>query len=370
MNHSIKSISQLIHNGNGKLLSNYYDINFIRDQRIFNSEGIKNTQFGSQNEPIAESLDLIFKMNSSNSPKETFDLYIQATSIIIRSFNTLNQNLSFPILNSIGKSLKYYALNFDYNESVTQLQKLLPLAINTHSSIDSCLLNIVNDLLSLYFLRNNFKNVEYVFKGIETKIGSKINLNNYFPYQISSYHYNLGKLYSIKCNFLLAKEHLMEALKYTPDLEIQNKRLIYLYLIPIQLCLNSMLKPENIEKINLSIYNEIHYALLTGDLKLFDDQFNFHQLLFIKLGIFELLMKVRQRILLRLLIMAHKIVNSSKVPLIAFKIVLSNSIEHSIDEAESICASLIKEGLVKAYISHEHKLIVFSQNEPFPKLNK
>ena len=42
--------------------------------------------------------------------------------------------------------------------------------------------------------------------------------------------------------------------------------------------------------------------------------------------------------------------------------------QYDLDEVECILANLIYKKLIKGYISHEHKKVVFSPKDPFPTI--
>ncbi len=71
-----------------------------------------------------------------------------------------------------------------------------------------------------------------------------------------------------------------------------------------------------------------------------------------------------------------RVYNLFKKPIIdtdAFKTALNQGmkeVQYDIDETECIISNLILKGFIKGYISHDKRKVVFSKNDPFPKIAK
>lgn len=101
------------------------------------------------------------------------------------------------------------------------------------------------------------------------------------------------------------------------------------------------------------------------DLKLFDAEFDKHQMLLIQLGLFELMMFVRRIILYRIVQAVHTAYESNKIPVAAFQEALNIFKSHTLDEAESVVALLIEHKMVRAYIHHGYRTVVFASQGSF-----
>ena len=362
------SLNKAIKTRNGLYISSFYNIGYIRNhQQQFSSFCDDQIENYINDEFWTETLLPIFQMSQAPNEKEEFKSFTKAVMPIIRSFKEIDPSLSAPVVKCIAQSLRYFAHSGEYNDSATLLQQLLSLQHKSRTSDDSAFLCISNELVSVYFMRNNFKQAMYVLRLVEEK---RVNFNLFESDQLAEYYFNKGKCAAVMCQLGDAEENLRLSLLKTPLQQRNNRKLIYTYLIPVQLSLCVIPSHDLIRCYGLEIFQPFVDAVAGADLTLFDNALKQVQLTIIKLGLLDLMIKVRQIIFLRLLQLLHQSYGSPKLPTTLYQETLNIFTPVDFNETECILASLIKEGYVKAYISHHLKTTVFSKENPFPPIKK
>ena len=120
---------------------------------------------------------------------------------IIRTFKEIDPKICVPVIKSIAKSLQHFAETCEYNDACTLLQKLLSLQHRSISTDESAFLCVVNELVSTYFMKNNFKQASNVLNIVMEK---GINLEDFEQGEIAEFHYNRGKVSAIMCKIFEA----------------------------------------------------------------------------------------------------------------------------------------------------------------------
>jgi len=190
-----------------------------------------------------------------------------------------------------------------------------------------------------------------------------------------TYNYYFGRLELLNQSLLSAEEALMSSFRLC-DPNSSNRILILTYLIPIRICLGIFPEESLLKKFRLSIYSKISRAVRTGNVPLLKAEITRYRKMFIKRGLYLIMEKMKllayrnlfKQVYLILRTMEGK--DSEKQDLKDFQRALNfrSSEEVDIDEIECILSSLISKGLVKGYISHTQKKIVFSKTKSFPRL--
>lgn len=349
------------------LISLCFDYQYIsKNTTVINSLMQSTIVTSNSGGAFAEVLPIIGQIFEIQGEKEQFKQYCKATSPIIRNFKNLDWNISISCLKSMAKSLRYFAEYAEYNEAVSQMQKLLPLSkmYQNKSTGESALLYVCNELMYVFFLRNYFLQAQNVLGGIGDNIDFSVYPNN----EVVEFMFNRGKINAIYSKLGPAQKDLLYAFHHTPFIEKNNRRLILAYLVPVQMCLGQLPTLDLINKYNLGMYQYLSLAIQQGNLALYDESLESNQFLFIKLGLFDLVIKARQLVFLQILKAVHSTWGDSKVPTTLFHEAISKHGEFDFLHAETIIASLIKNGFVKAYMSHPLQKIAFSQANPFPTI--
>lgn len=171
-------------------------------------------------------------------------------------------------------------------------------------------------------------------------------------------------------NFL-ADEYLTYAFEHCHKQSSKNKRLILTYLVPVEMLLGYMPKHSLLQKYNLMEFGELMEAVKKGDLRNLEKVMEKHELFFIGAGIYLIVEKLKIIAYRNLFKKVYLVLNIHQIPI---QDLLSALEMHGIDdvdmdEVECIVANLIYEGKIKGYISHQHKKLVISKQNPFPRLS-
>jgi hypothetical protein len=369
-----KSLREAIRTGKGAVVARFFDINHLNKNvaacRDLVSHNISQVL---GHDLWMESFSYLFQVPLQNTVLESFNMYNQASAPLIRSFKDLATTLSVPCIKSIARSLRFFAANADYNESVNQMQKLLRLALSARNAAtdESSLLSVVNELMSVYSLKNNFKQMENLLKNVEAGTGGRIAFSQYSQSEVACFHFNRGRICAISSQIKAAYENLMHALSKCPLTQPHNRRLILCYLVPVQMCCGMLANEKGIlEKYGLGMFRSFTSAAAWGDIARFDAALDEHQLTLIKLGLFQMMMKVKRIVFFRFLKMVHENYGDSKIPVDVVHSAVSVLSKYTMNEVESIVAVLIEEKMLKAYIYHTQRMrvIVFKRENAFVSL--
>lgn len=135
--------------------------------------------------------------------------------------------------------------------------------------------------------------------------------------------------------------------------------------------LGYMPKRNLLEKYNLMEFEELMEAVKRGDLCNLEKVMEKHELFFIGAGIYLIVEKLKIIAYRNLFKKVYLVLNIHQIPiqdlLSAFEMQGINDVD--MDEVECIVANLIFEGKIKGYISHQHKKLVISKQNPFPRLS-
>eukprot|EP01133_Synstelium_polycarpum_P015599 gene15599-18533_t len=226
-------------------------------------------------------------------------------------------------------------------------------------------MGISNHLFHIYFKINNLKLCKNLIKAIESP-GFPA-LDSYPLSQLITYRFFVGRLAAFDGNFKKAQEDLQFAFNKCPSNVAKNKRLILLYLIPMQLAQRRFPKKQLLLQYNLPQFIGIVEGMKTGDMKQFNQCLTTHQNYFISKGIYLILEKLKNIVYRNLFKKIYLIQNQSKIPIQNFVTALkwADNDTVDVDEAECIISNLIYNGFIKGYISHKVALVL-SPNNPFP----
>lgn len=168
-----------------------------------------------------------------------------------------------------------------------------------------------------------------------------------------------------------ADEHLTYAFEHCHKQSKKNKRLILTYLVPVKMLLGYMPKRSLLEKYNLMEFWELVEAVKTGDLRRLESIMAKHETFFIGAGIYLIVEKLKLLAYRNLFKKVYLAMNTHQIPVQSLLTALQMHGVQGIDmdETECLVANLIFEGKMKGYISHQHKKVVISKQNPFPQLS-
>ena len=135
--------------------------------------------------------------------------------------------------------------------------------------------------------------------------------------------------------------------------------------------LGYMPKKSLLEKYNLMEFWELMEAVKKGDLKSLEGVMNKHELFFTGAGIYLIVEKLKLIAYRNLFKKVYLALNTHQIPVESLLAAMQmHDVEDAdIDQTECIVAILIYEGKIKGYISHQHKKLVISKQNPFPRLS-
>ena len=295
--------------------------------------------------------------------------YINAYSEVIQIEEIRKNDVLYcTLVKTISKSLFIIGQNFDYEKAVKCFGKLIKSTMPKQKSLnESPFIGTLNCLFNLYFTKNNFKFADKQLKSLEGKF-ALINLDVCSSNELACFYFNRGKIDVIFSRYRSANDNLSSCLTYVSPMEIENRRLIFAFFVPLQLCFGCIPKDGLTKKYSLHVYDDLIESVKNGDLSLYEKTLDENQLTFIRLGVWELVVHIRpyvERRIIEMIQNRHPDKNIIDIELIrlSFSYFVPNI---TIDEVEFICSKLISKGLMKACIFHYRKKMVLANNNIFP----
>jgi len=227
-------------------------------------------------------------------------------------------------------------------------------------------LHIINSLFGIYFQLNNLGLCKNLIRPVE---GVGFPPFHLFPIaETVTYKFYIGRLAMFDGNYKKAQEELSFAFTKCPKSSKKNKRLILLYLTPVELLLGRFPTEYVLQKYSLSQFVDLMISVQQGNLRGFLDSLAAHQDFFIKRGIYLILEKLKtltyRNLFKKIWLIQQK---QTKLPLDLFVTAVEwQRIPMDRDEMESILANLIYEGYIKGYLSHQAGRVVVSSSNAFP----
>lgn len=228
------------------------------------------------------------------------------------------------------------------------------------------MLAIVNQLFKVYFRINKLHLCKPLIRAIESYQYKE----SFSLAQQITYRYFVGRKSMFDSAYKAADEYLTYAFENCHKSSKKNKRLILIYLVPVKMLLGYIPSYKVLEKYNVTEFWELVRAVCQGNLKLFDEIMEKHESFFIKCGIFLIVDKLKIIAYRNLFRRVYMILNTHQIPVEALQAALLHMGQEDIDldETQCIVANLIYEGKIKGYISHQHRKVVVSKQNPFPAL--
>ncbi|XP_043585701.1 PCI domain-containing protein 2 [Bombus pyrosoma] len=229
------------------------------------------------------------------------------------------------------------------------------------------MLALVNQLLKIYFRINKLHLCKPLIRAIES---SPYKAHFALAQQIT-YKFFVGRKAMFDSDYKAADEYLTYAFEHCHKQSSKNKRLILTYLVPVKMLLGYMPKHNLLEKYNLMEFEELMEAVKRGDLCNLEKVMEKHELFFIGAGIYLIVEKLKIIAYRNLFKKVYLVLNIHQIPIqdLLSALEMQGIDDVDMDEVECIVANLIFEGKIKGYISHQHKKLVISKQNPFPRLS-
>lgn len=228
------------------------------------------------------------------------------------------------------------------------------------------MLNLVNQLFKVYFRINKLHLCKPLIRAIESSPFK----DSFSLSQQITYRYYVGRKAMFDSDYKAADEYLTYAFENCHKQSQKNKRLILIYLVPVKMLLGFIPSKQVLEKYDVIQLWDLVQAVCQGNLKLFDELMEKHEEFFIKCGIYLIVDKLKIIAYRNLFRKVYLILNTHQIPVDALQTALVSlgQTDVDLDETQCIVANLIYEGMIKGYISHQHRKVVVSKQNPFPAL--
>ena len=142
-------------------------------------------------------------------------------------------------------------------------------------------------------------------------------------------------------------------------------------MVPVKMLLGYMPKHSLLKKYNLMEFGELMEAVKRGNLRNLEKVMEKHESFFIGAGIYLIVEKLKIIAYRNLFKKVYLVLSIHQIPIqdLLSALEMQGIDDVDMDEVECIVANLIYEGKIKGYISHQHKKLVISKQNPFPKLS-
>ncbi|KAI8743698.1 PCI domain-containing protein 2 [Biomphalaria glabrata] len=297
------------------------------------------------------------------------------------------ENWALPVMFAVVLDLRLFAVNADIQlvaknkgKAGEKLEKAAELlmslfrvcASDNRAAIEDSkkwgMLNLVNQLFKIYFKINKLHLCKPLIRAIESlPIKDKFSLS-----QLITFRFYVGRKGMFDSNFKSAEEYLTFAFEKCHRESTKNKRLILIYLIPVKMLLGHMPKPSLLRKYDLRQFSDVAQAVSSGNLLQLNAALQKHESFFIRCGIYLILEKLKiityRNLFKKVYLIKEK---NHLIDISSFTAALRMMEVEDIDDDETQCilANLIFDNKIKGYISHQHKKLVVSKQNPFPALS-
>lgn len=228
------------------------------------------------------------------------------------------------------------------------------------------MLNLVNQLFKVYFRINKL----HLCKPLIRAIDSLPFKESFSLSQQITYRYFVGRKAMFDSDYKAADQYLTYAFENCHRSNKKNKRLILIYLVPVKMLLGYIPSKRVLEKYDVVQFWDLVQAVVQGNLRVFDELMIEHEEFFIKCGIYLIVDKLKIIAYRNLFRKVYLILGTHQIPVEALQTALVSlgQADVDLDETQCIVANLIYEGKIKGYISHQHRKVVVSKQNPFPPL--
>lgn len=229
------------------------------------------------------------------------------------------------------------------------------------------MLSLVNQLLKVYFRINKLHLCKPLIRAIDSSA-----YKDHFPLaQRITYKFFVGRKAMFDSDYKSADEYLTYAFEHCHKQSTKNKRLILTYLVPVKMLLGYMPKQNLLKKYNLMEFWELVEAVKRGDLRKLETVMTAHENFFICAGIYLIVEKLKLLAYRNLFKKVWLAMGTHLIPIenLLTALQMYDIEDIDMDETECLVSVLIYEGKIKGYISHQHKKLVISKQNPFPTLS-
>jgi len=239
------------------------------------------------------------------------------------------------------------------------------------------ILKIVNELLRLYFANNQLHMCKPLVRSTEAVSGpqagaARIPLEQLAMGDRVAYAFYTGRLAILDDEYNKGADLLQFALAHCHRDAKLNRRRILVHLIPVKLLAGQLPSPALLADNGLEGYfGGVVEAVRTGSPGLLQEALVENEEFYIESSTFLIIEKLKNvvyRNVCKAVLTSHK--PETRFPIHYFQAALKlKGCAMELDEVECIVATLIGNGFIKGYISHQHAKVVLSKDKAFPPLS-
>ena len=379
------------------------------EQLIQNVTNLLNSKFNNQqNSEIHFSLEikkyltdfltyfLLYK-NSINKKE-----YIQSFENMKNSFSNFCEFYMLYDESSLAPLLKYFIrILYNIGEKCDESNKISSNELKYASELGTIIISFFNKfsyvddntkysvlfgvvcLMRIYFKLKNYRYSIPLVQWYNKKQFDK-DEDNIPSSELCTFSFYQGRLTLYELDLLESQKILNKAF----DICLQNinnskscfmnAKLIYEYLIPLNIFFGLLPLEEEIEKFKLDPkYITLVNSIKNGDVNKFDKVLDDLEDRFIDLGTFLIIGKFRPYVYRNLIKIIYEFIYDESKQTIIMELdlvhtILKNVYNYEIDkeELEINIIGVLYRGLIGGYIHYKNKVIVFGKNNPFPNLKE
>uniref|UniRef100_A0A0N5A2W6 CSN12-like protein n=1 Tax=Parastrongyloides trichosuri TaxID=131310 RepID=A0A0N5A2W6_PARTI len=364
-------------------LVNFFTITKWKDFKDYNLTLSRLNELPDEFAKLIRKLLVAFNLYLEGKYDKAFTEHSEAIKVLTGEVSNNNKtNWFLPIVYALADNQKHLASKIGLNDYDSRRHEAylncsgVIRSILTMCSGDSKtrkdiskrvgLVNILNHCMRLGFLTSNFTGLSPVINLIENDeelqgFASKKDL--------VMYNYYLGKHSLFEDELERAEKCLTFALYNNHPDYVENRKKILVYLITVKLLLDKAPPTKLLEESGLQAFIPVIQAVVDGNLSDLDKALEKHESFFIQYGILLLLEKLKQTTFLILFKkMYYDVFNCQHlIPIKAYYLALvaQNYTEYDEMSVEALLAVMISEKKIRGYLSHSHRKIVLSKQNPF-----
>ena len=247
-------------------------------------------------------------------------------------------------------------MGYDGKSNLFKIQLILKYLINFEKNHQ----HIVNQLFKLYFKINKINLCNPLKRVIENS-----GLKESFPesHQIV-YKFYVGRQAMFENDYETASQYFEYAFQHCPSRYKKNKKIILVYLLPVNMLRGYMPKQNLLLKYDLKSFAEIVVAVKQGNIRKFNSDMVKYEDFFIENGVYLFLEKLKMTSYRNLFKRLARLLNTAQIPIEIYVDILKYLGEDDMDTdvCQCILSNLIYENKIKGYISQKHNKLVISRD--------
>lgn len=229
------------------------------------------------------------------------------------------------------------------------------------------LLTPVNHLLRMYFRLDKYNLCQPMIRAVElTVAGGSFSLA-----QQVTFKFYVGRLALIQGDYRKAEKNLSYAFRKCYAASAKNKQMILTYLLPVKLLLGFMPTKFLTDKYNLPILWNLATAIKNGDIKNLILILKGNRALFGSSCMFSAVENLKMIAYRNVFKMVYKAQGSQYIPISCFQagLQLMSGENVSASKTLSIVGRMIYTKKMRAYLSYQQQMVIFSSESAFPRLS-